>query len=110
MKNKQVFVLFVVLMALMLTQVGCPQQSLTPLQSYVLASQSYVTAVNMITKLAGVGEIDADKAKDIQEYIILANSALNAWEQALVQGESTSQAMETFDKAIDKLIAVNRKE
>ena len=109
MRKKKVFVLFVVLMALMVTQVNC-QQKLTPLQSYALASQSYISATNIIKKLADMEEIDVEDAIRLQEYVIIANTALNAWEEALIKQESTVEAMETFENAIDQLVIIKRKE
>lgn len=84
-------------------QSGDAQVSLTTTQKYQVATQAYISAVNLMTRLANTGSLSLEDAESFEKVRASANQLLSDWQIAITNGQEFN-SIDSLDRILDELI------
>lgn len=87
----------------LLQRSGQSSTSLTETQKYQVATQAYISAVNLMTRLVNSGSVGRKDAESFEVIRASANQLLSDWQIAITNG-TPFNSIEALDRILDELI------
>jgi hypothetical protein len=91
------------LVPLLLAAVFAAGCGTTPKARLKAATETYATAVDIVTDYAEAGYLDVDEVKEIEQYRRFARRNLNRWQAAVSRGSSGSEYEEEVQENLRDL-------
>lgn len=81
----------------------------TPRKRWALAAQTYAATMRTLTDLREAGRLSQEEIDAVDRWYPVATEALQEWKTAIQNGESTAETIRRFEKALARLMEIERR-